>query len=403
MDRVILHCDCNSYYASVESIGRPELQAVPMAVCGNPESRHGIILAKNEPAKKFGIRTAETIYSALRKCPSLLLLPPHHELYHAYCEKINAIYQQYTDQVEAFSVDESWLDVTGSQHLFGTGREIADTLRRRIREEIGITISVGVSFNKIFAKLGSDFQKPDATTVIHRENYQELLWPLPVRDMLFVGQAAADKLMRHGICRIGDIAGAGKDVMATLLGKSGETIWAYAMGLEDSPVKKTGEADPMKSISHGITFYRDITSKADIRTGLLMLCDTVGSRLRKRGLYCTTVQVQIKDPLLKVISRQRKLPAPVNTTKVLADTAMEIVQSAWKAGFPIRLLSVSAEGLTPDSGAQLSLLDDVKRQERYARLDQTMDGIRARYGKDALQFGSVLQSDLKQNHPDPQK
>lgn len=400
MDRVILHCDCNSYYASVESIGRPELQAVPMAVCGNPESRHGIILAKNEAAKKCGIVTAETVFSALRKCPSLLLLPPHHETYRKYCEKINAIYQEYTDQVEAFSVDESWLDVTGSQHLFGSGKKIADTLRRRIREEIGLTISVGVSFNKVFAKLGSDYKKPDATTLILRENFKEILWPLPAGAMLLVGQTAAETLTRHGISTIGDIARAGKDTMGLLLGKSGETIWAYAAGLEASPVKRIGETDPIKSVSNGTTFYRDITSTADIRTGLLMLCDNVGSRLRKRGLYCTTLQVQIKDPLLKVISRQRKLPAPVNNTKALADTAFSIVQASWKPGFPIRLLTVSAGGLTEDNGAQLSLLEDQALRERYARLDRTMDGIRARYGKDALQFGSVLQSDLKDKRTD---
>lgn len=354
MDRVILHCDCNSYFASVESIDRPELNDVPMAVCGDPESRRGIILAKNEKAKAYGIVTAETVYAALRKCPELTLVPPHHEKYRLYCEKVNAIYQQYTDQVEAFSVDESWLDVTGSQHLFGSGKEIADALRRRVREELGLTISVGVSFNKVFAKLGSDYKKPDATTVITRENYQTILWPLPARDMLFVGKAAADKLGGHGVLTIGDIVKVGRENMRLLLGKSGETTWAYAAGLDDSPVKKIGEADPVKSVGNGATFYRDITSEKDIRAALLMLSDTVGARLRRRGLYCTTLQVQIKDPLLKVISRQRKLPAPINTTREIADAAFEILKGAWKIGSPIRLLAVSAEGLTQENSAQMS-------------------------------------------------
>ncbi|MBR0025685.1 MAG: DNA polymerase IV, partial [Clostridia bacterium] len=199
MERVILHCDCNSYYASVESIGRPELREKPMAVCGDPENRHGVILAKNEPAKKLGIKTAESVYQALKKCPDLILLPPHHDLYHEYCRKINAIYAEYTDQVEAFSVDESWLDVTGSLHLFGSGEEIANTLRRRVWEEIGITISVGVSFNKAFAKMGSDYKKPDATTVITKENFRDILWPLPAGDLLFIGAVAADTLAKSGI------------------------------------------------------------------------------------------------------------------------------------------------------------------------------------------------------------
>ena len=205
-DRVILHADCNSYFASVESIDHPEYRQVPMAVCGDPELRHGIILAKNELAKAYHIQTAETIYSAKKKCPDLLLVPAHHEKYSQVCERINAIYEGYTDLVERFSIDESFLDVTGSRHLFGSGREIADELRRRVREEIGVTISVGVSFNKTFAKMGSDYKKPDATTLISRENYKDLLWPLPIEDLLFVGKAGAALLRSRGILTVGDLA-----------------------------------------------------------------------------------------------------------------------------------------------------------------------------------------------------
>lgn len=201
-DRVILHADCNSYFASVESIDHPEYRSVPMAVCGDPKVRHGIILAKNELAKAYHIQTAETIHSAKKKCPDLLLIPAHHEKYTAVCERINAIYESYTDLVERFSIDESFLDVTGSRHLFGSGQGIADELRRRIREEIGVTVSVGVSFNKTFAKMGSDYKKPDATTVISRENYRDLLWPLPIEDLLFVGKSGAAALRDHGILTI---------------------------------------------------------------------------------------------------------------------------------------------------------------------------------------------------------
>ena len=206
MDRVILHCDLNCFYASVELLSHPDLRDVPMAVCGDPNSRHGIILAKNEPAKKFGIQTAETIWQAKKKCPDLVLLPPHHDLYREYSRKVNAIYDQYTDLVEHFGIDESWLDVTHTLHLFGgDAKVLADTLRERMKQELGLTLSVGISFNKVFAKLGSDYKKPDATTVISRENWKELVWPLQVGDLLYVGGAARKLLKQYGITTIGQL------------------------------------------------------------------------------------------------------------------------------------------------------------------------------------------------------
>ena len=207
MDRIILHCDLNCFYASVELLSHPDLRDVPMAVCGDPQSRHGIILAKNEPAKKFGVQTAETIWQAKKKCPDLVLLPPHHDLYREYSRKVNAIYDEYTDLVEPFGIDESWLDVTHTLHLFGgDARALADALRERMKRQLGLTLSVGVSFNKVFAKLGSDYKKPDATTVISRENWQELVWPLPVGDLLFVGSAARKLLRQYGVETIGQLA-----------------------------------------------------------------------------------------------------------------------------------------------------------------------------------------------------
>lgn len=246
-DRIILHADCNSYYASVESIDHPEYKLVPMAVCGDPELRHGIILAKNELAKAYHIETAETIYSARKKCPNLLLVPAHHEKYRTVCERINAIYESYTDLVERFSIDESFLDVTGSRHLFGTGQQIADELRGRIREEIGVTISVGVSFNKTFAKMGSDYKKPDATTVISRENYAELLWPMPIKELLFVGKSGAAYLREHGILTIGDLAEADPKSL-TFLGKTGLSLQRAARGEDLSPVLPSGYEEQPKNI-----------------------------------------------------------------------------------------------------------------------------------------------------------
>ena len=220
--RVIFHCDLNSFFASVELLSRPELRGVPVAVCGDPEQRHGVILAKNEPAKQRGVRTAETIWQARRKCPELVLLPPHHRLYAEYSKRINAIYYEYTDLVEPFGIDESWLDVTGSLHLFGgDARALADALRERVRRELGLTISVGVSFNKVFAKLGSDYKKPDATTVIPPDGWRELVWPLPVGSLLFVGHAAEELLGRYGVRTIGELAACKEETLDALMGKLG--------------------------------------------------------------------------------------------------------------------------------------------------------------------------------------
>ena len=226
MDRIILHCDLNGFYASVELLSHPDLREVPMAVCGDPASRHGIILAKNEPAKRFGIQTAETIWQAKKKCPDLVLLPPHHDLYRVYSKKVNAIYDEYTDLVEPFGIDESWLDVTHTLHLFGgDARALADTLRRRVKEELGLTLSVGVSFNKVFAKLGSDYKKPDATTVISRENWQRIVWPLPVGDLLYVGGAARKLLHQYGVDTIGQLAACRPEMPETLMGKLGTQLY----------------------------------------------------------------------------------------------------------------------------------------------------------------------------------
>ena len=396
MERTILHCDCNAYFASVECIARPELRDVPMAVCGDPESRHGIILAKNELAKGFGIVTAETVWQARRKCPGLVLVAPHRGEYTKYCKRINEIYAQYTSRVEAFSIDESWLDVTGSLHLFGSGKEIADTLRKRIREELGLTVSVGVSFNKAFAKLGSDYKKPDATTVITRENFRDILYPLPVTDMLFVGKRTADILKRVGVHTIGALAALKRSEISKLLGKSGELVWEYANGLDEDPVREIGQKDPVKSIGNGITFRRNLRGYEDIKAGVLLLADSVGARLRASGLYCQTVQVQIKDPDFRVISRQKTFPRPLHLTKELADAGMEIIANAWDTEKPIRLLSLTAANLTDsEAGGQVTFFDEpAERSEKFEKLERAVDRIRGKFGKDALSYGSVLKTDI---------
>jgi len=394
MGRVILHCDCNGYFASVECIARPELKDVPMAVCGDPESRHGIILAKNEHAKKYGIVTAETVWQAKRKCPDLVLVAPHRKMYDEYCRRINQIYAEYTDQVEAFSIDESWLDVTASAALFGDGKTIADELRRRVREELGLTISVGVSFNKVFAKMGSDYQKPDATTCITRENYREILFPLPVREMLFVGASAAQTLGRYGIETIGQLAGTPRERLHEILGKMGDTLWTYANGLDEAPVRRIGETEAAKSISNAITFARDLVGEEDIKGGLLALCDSVGARMRAGQVEGYTVQVQIKSPELKTISRQETLKTPTASTKEIYRAALSVVRRSWDMRRPVRMLSVGCSNFSsPDEPIQLTLFEEeTNDREKQKRLDNAVDAIRKRFGAGSISFAQTMEN-----------
>ena len=391
-DRVILHCDCNNFYASVELLKFPELRDKPVAVAGDPEGRHGIILAKNMIAKRMGVQTAETLWQAQKKCPDLVLLPPHHDEYEAVSKRVNEIYCSVTDQVEPFSVDESWLDVTGSQQLFGDGKTIADELRRRVREDVGITISVGVSDNKAWAKLGSDYKKPDATTVITRENVTDILHPLPIQDMLFVGRSAAEVLRRHGVVTIGMLAAAPKESLVRWLGKQGEGLHAMANGLDDSPVRRWGESEAVKSVGNGMTYPHDLKGEEAWKAGLMPLCDSVGSRLRAQHLKCRTVTLQIKDPQFKVISRQKTLIMPTNLTKVLFQETLAILRQCWPADAPIRLLTVTASTLCPEGEAevaQLSFLSDVKPDDpRQARIEQAIDGVRRRFGKRVIAPGT---------------
>ena len=390
--RVILHCDCNNFYASVELLKFPELRHLPVAVAGDPEGRHGIILAKNMAAKKMGVQTAETIWQATRKCPGLILLPPHHDEYEAMSQRVNAIYCSVTDQVEPFSVDESWLDVTGSRNLFGDGKTIADELRRRVREELGITISVGVSDNRYWAKLGSDYKKPDATTVITKDNVAEILHPLPIREMLFVGRAAEQTLRRYGIQTIGQLAQTPQNMLAKWLGKHGEGLYDMVQGIDHTPIRRWGEGEPVKSVGNGMTYPHDLIGEEAWKAGLMPLCDSVGSRLRAHRLKCRTVTVQIKDPSFHVISRQKTLPAPTNLTKVIFKEALAILHQCWSPEAPIRLLTVTASTLCPEDEeqpAQLSFFEEDPHDDpRQARLEQAMDEVRKRFGKDAIGTGT---------------
>ena len=388
--RTIFHCDLNSFYASVELLSHPELRGVPVAVCGDPETRHGIILAKNEPAKALGIKTADTVWQAKRKCPELVLLPPHHELYAAYSKKINALYYEYTDLVEPFGIDESWLDVTGSLHLFGgDARALADALRARVRNELGLTISVGVSFNKVFAKLGSDYKKPDATTVIPPDGWQDIVWRMPVGDLLFVGRAASGMLDKYGIHTIGELAACKEEMLDTLMGKMGVQLHRCANGLDDSPVRSADALEPVKSVGNSTTFPRDLTKWDELRDGVALLSDSVAMRLRRHGLYCGGVAVGLRDNKFNSVSRQKTLPRSTHLMREIEDAALELLHAAWKAPTPVRLLSVTAIYLTEqqETHVQMDLFGTPpETQEKQEAVEDAMARIRAKYGKDAITY-----------------
>ena len=389
MDRTILHCDLNSFYASVELLEHPELRDKPVAVCGDPESRHGVILAKNEAAKSYKVQTAETVWQARKKCPELILLAAHHDKYHHYSKLVNEIYERFTDLVEPFSIDESWLDVTGSLHLFHSdGKGLADRIRKTLREELGLTISVGVSFNKIFAKMGSDYKKPDATTLITRENYQALLWPLPVTDLIFVGRSAAKTLGEFGIQTIGELAGTERDVLIKLLGKQGGTLYDYATGAEHAPVIPARELPPPKSVGNGLTFPRNLVGWEELQSGVTLLSDEVAVRLRQLDMKCATVNIAVRDPNFKDISRQKGLSSPTYLAREITQACMELLHTAWNPKAPVRALTVTAQTLIPaeQAGEQLDLFapNASPKREKVERIERAMDGIRGKFGKTAI-------------------
>ena len=396
-DRTILHCDMNGFYASVELLSRPDLVGLPMAVCGDPKNRHGVILAKSEEAKTYGIQTAMTVWQAMRLCPDLRLVAPHHDKYKYWSGVINEIYQRYTDMVEPFSIDESWLDVTASRRLFGDGKEIADQIRETVKKETGLTLSAGVSFNKIFAKMGSDYKKPDATTVITRENFKDLLWPLPAGEMFFVGSATAEKLAKFNILTIGDIASQDRAFLAAQFGKYGGMLYDYANGLDNAPVALSYEKQKIKSVGNGITFRRNLNGEQDVRTALTALSDHVATRLRAHGMKAFGVKVDIKDPSLKTISRQKQLPVPVNTAEEIFRAAFSIIKKTPFLNRPVRLLAVTGINLCDESYEEVQMdMFGTGSQDRGKQesLDRAMDEVRRKYGKTAISFARILGNDI---------
>lgn len=405
MSRVILHCDCNSFFASVETALNPKYKNVPMAVCGSVEDRHGIVLAKNELAKKYGIITAETVHSAKKKCPHLVIAQPHYEEYSKFSKNVNEIYSRYTDMIEPFGIDESWLDVTASQKIFGNGFEIAERIRREVKNEIGITVSIGVSFNKVFAKLGSDYKKPDAITVISENNFRDLIFPLPVTDLLFVGKKTSEVLYSMGIRTIGELAATSREMLVSRLGKMGDMLHRYSNGYDDSPVAEARE--DAKSVSNGFTFRHDLVKLEECKVGIEYLSEEIGRRLRKQNQLCKTVSITVKDEYLRSIQRQRSLNIPTDIAKEISDVAYDILLNEWSRGKPIRMITVSATNLVRRDmfADQISLFEDTNnpKREKNQKIEETVDNIRQKFGNDSIINGAIIDTDIGIYNPKSKK
>ena len=391
-DRTILHSDLNSFYASVEIRNDPALADQPVAVGGDEQARHGIVLAANQLAKRHGIRTAEALWSARRKCPELVIVRPHFDEYARFSQAVRQIYLDYTSQIEPMSLDEAFLDVTGSRSLFGDGESIAHTIRRRVKRELGLTVSVGVSFNKIFAKLGSDYKKPDAVTVFSRENYRALVWPQPAANLLYVGRATAKKLAGIGVHTIGDLAAADPAALHMLLGKMGPMLHAYANGWDRSPVAEYAAREEAKSIGNMVTAPRDICTPRDADLVLWPLCESVAHRLRRHGLCAGSLSLYIRDVELEVHTRQCQLVPPTWLARELMEHARALLARHYKWKLPIRTLGVSAGELIPADAVslQLDLEGTAEKRDKLERIERAMDGLKDRYGAAAVRRGTEL-------------
>ncbi|MDD7646422.1 MAG: DNA polymerase IV [Ruminococcus bromii] len=394
MDRVILHIDMNNFYASVETLYDPSLRDIPMAVGGDKERRHGIVLAKNMLAKAKGVKTAEALWEAERKCPGIRFVPPHFDRYAKYSRLAKEIYMQYTDMVESFGLDECWLDVTGSTRLFGSGREIAEEIRERVKAELGLTVSIGVSFNKIFAKLGSDYKKPDAVTEFTRENYRELVWPLDAAELLFVGKSTQAALRKYGLYTIGDVARADRKLLKRLLGKCGEQLSLYANGEDMSPVMRVSEHSEVKSIGNSTTAIHDLRDDGEIRAELYMLSESVARRLREKGFCGYNVQLSVRKYNLETYQRQKMLDVAAADSESIFQAAYGLFK-AHHTGESIRSIGVRVSALAPIEMAQCSLFGDVQRAQRRQRLETAVDFLRCKYGDDVIDRGiKVMHSGL---------
>lgn len=401
--RKILHIDINGFYASVECLLDESLFGKPVAVSGSVSDRHGVILAKNQQAKELGIKTGMTVFQAKKLVPDLIIRETHHSEYMKYSKLVKAIFYEYTDYVESFGIDEAWLDVTNSRKFGGDAVKLANEIRERVKDEIGVTVSIGVSFNKVFAKLGSDLKKPDAVSVIPYDRFKEILYPMPVESLLYVGRATKTKLNKLNIHTIGDLAAADENLLISHLGKWGSVLYSYAIGEDHSEVKKYLEKDEYKSIGNSLTFYRDLDNNLDVETLLILLSESVCSRMRDYGYkYARTVSIVITNNLLASTVRMKKLTKPTNVSSEVAAAAMELFRANFDWKTKVRMLGVTISDFTTKE--QLSFDIDVKKEQKKENLEATVENLRKRFGRSAINRAVVLrdekfaQLDIRDSH-----
>lgn len=392
--RHILHCDMNAFYASVEIQRHPELRGKPVAVCGSQEERHGIVLTANYIAKPRGVKTGMAIWQAKQVCPDLVTLPPDMVEYIRISRYAREIYEDYTDQVEPFGLDESWLDVTGSVGLYGSPVSIAQEISGRIKKELGITASIGVANNKVTAKLGSDYKKPDAITRIEADNYKEIVYPLPVEDLLYVGTATSRKLRAVGISTIGRLAECPAEFLERRLGKMGVILHMFANGRDVSPVQRTDHIPNIKSVGNSATTPRDLVSEADVQLMLLLLAESVCTRMRELASRCTVVEISVRDSELRTYCRQKKLPRPSCSSQELAEVGLSLFRRSYDWARPIRSIGIRGAGLVEAAEQQLSLYADDRRRDKWEQIDKAVDWLRERYGYMSIRRAMVCMDPL---------
>ncbi|MCL2756173.1 MAG: DNA polymerase IV [Firmicutes bacterium] len=395
--RVILHCDLNNFFASVEVMLNPELLGNPVAVCGDPEERKGIVLAKCEMAKKAGVKTGDTVWMAEQKCPGIQIVKPKHNRYGEFSRKVRDVYYKFTDKIESFGIDECWLDVTDSMTLFGTGEEIAYKIKSAVKEELGLTISVGVSWNKTFAKLGSDIKKPDAVTVVSRENYHRVVWKLPVQDMLFVGRKTARMMEKLSIKTIGDLANFNPDLLAARIGITAYRLVEAAQGECDSEVKEFHYKSDVKSVGNGTTLPKDLFTLKEVEQVIYILSEEVGTRMRRKCVRGYTINVSVRDENLKWIGAQESIKTPTDNARTITDAAINIFckltridRKRQELAYPVHSIRVAVSNLTQDKCAQLDLFNDGSGEDAETELTNIFDKIRKKHGSKSLAYGVAL-------------
>ena len=390
-NRVILHVDANCFYASVECLYNPDLREKAVAVCGSTELRHGIVLTKNEKAKRAGVQTGQAIWQAKQCCPELVVVPPRFALYLQFSRKLRTLYETYTDKVESYGLDECWLDVSAPNMTIAKGTLLADAIRKRVVQEFGITVSVGVSNNKALAKLGSDYKKPNATTTIEPEKLQTMVWPLPVSDLLFAGPRTCQKLALWNVNTIGDLAKFDTDLLVAHLGKSGLTLQQFALGLDTSAVQNCTQQRFEKSIGNSTTTPQDMETIDDVKSVLYLLADSVANRLRKAGVKTRTIALSIRTTSLITYSAQKTLSTPTQLTDPIAQTAFAIFQEKWQAYLPLRSVGIQCQNLQADTlPVQLDLLGETLHNDRKEKVERTIDTLKERFGKGIVRRGCVL-------------